>query len=158
MMNAADTAAFQECRQYLLDNLSLFQKLTKEDVEAISPCICNSVTLSTLHGCPPQEIERIATYLITEKGLNTFIKCNPTLLGYEFARETMDKMGYDYVAFGDFHFKDDLQYEDAVPMLKRLIALSAETVSYTHLDPQKYTVLPELCSAHPAISLPAYRS
>ena len=95
MMNAADTAAFQECRQYLLDNLSLFQKLTKEDVEAISPCICNSVTLSTLHGCPPQEIERIATYLITEKGLNTFIKCNPTLLGYEFARETMDKMGYD---------------------------------------------------------------
>ncbi len=126
MMNAADTAAFQECRQYLLDNLSLFQKLTKEDVEAISPCICNSVTLSTLHGCPPQEIERIATYLITEKGLNTFIKCNPTLLGYEFARETMDKMGYDYVAFGDFHFKDDLQYEDAVPMLKRLIALSAE--------------------------------
>ena len=35
-------------------------------------------------------------------------------------------MGYDYVAFGDFHFKDDLQYEDAVPMLKRLIALSAE--------------------------------
>ena len=38
----------------------------------------------------------------------------------------MDKMGYDYVAFGDFHFKDDLQYEDAVPMLKRLIALSAE--------------------------------
>ena len=64
-MNAADTAAFQECRQYLLDNLSLFQKLTKEDVEAISPCICNSVTLSTLHGCPPQEIERIATYLLS---------------------------------------------------------------------------------------------
>ena len=89
MMNAADMAAFQECRQYLLDNLSLFQKLTKKDVEAISPCICNSVTLSTLHGCPPQEIERIATYLITEKGLNTFIKCNPTLLGYEFARETI---------------------------------------------------------------------
>ena len=32
-----------------------------------------------------REIERIATYLITEKGLNTYIKCNPTLLGYEFA-------------------------------------------------------------------------
>lgn len=126
MMNAENTESFQECRQYLLDNLSLFEKLTKEDVENISPKICNSVTLSTLHGCPPQEIERIATYLITEKGLNTFIKCNPTLLGYEFARATMDTMGYDYVAFGDFHFKDDLQYEDAVPMLKRLIALSEE--------------------------------
>ncbi len=126
MMDASNTATFKECKQYLLDNLSMFKKLTKEDVEAISPKICNSATLSTLHGCPPQEIERIATYLITEKGLNTFIKCNPTLLGYEFARETMDQMGYDYVAFGDFHFKDDLQYEDAVPMLKRLMALCAE--------------------------------
>ncbi len=35
---------------------------------------------------PAGEIERIATYLITEKGLNTYVKCNPTLLGYEFAR------------------------------------------------------------------------
>lgn len=126
MMDASGTDTFQECRQYLLDNLNSFTKLTKEDVDAISPNICNSATLSTLHGCPPQEIERIATYLIQEKGLNTFIKCNPTLLGYEFARETMDQMGYDYVAFGDFHFKDDLQYGDAIPMFKRLMALCGE--------------------------------
>lgn len=126
MMDASNTQTFAECREYLLTNLHLFSRLTKEDVEAISPNICNSVTLSTLHGCPPQEIERIATYLIQEKGLNTFIKCNPTLLGYEFARKTMDDMGYDYVAFGDFHFKDDLQYEDAIPMLKRLMALCQE--------------------------------
>ena len=26
----------------------------------------------------------------------------------------MDDMGYDYVAFGDFHFKDDLQYSEDV--------------------------------------------
>lgn len=45
------------------------------------PHISRSVTLSTLHGCPPEEIERIASYLITEKGLHTFVKCNPTLLG-----------------------------------------------------------------------------
>ena len=35
-------------------------------------------------------------------------------------------MGYDYVAFGDFHFKDDLQYEDAVPMLARLMKVCEE--------------------------------
>lgn len=114
------------CRQYLLDHVSEFKHVTAEDIEAIRPDICNSVTLSTLHGCPPQEIERIATYLLTEKKLNTFIKCNPTLLGYEFARETLDKMGYDYIAFGRFHFEDDLQYVDAVPMLQRLIKLSGE--------------------------------
>lgn len=124
MMNAEKDQVFQSCKEYLLNNLSLFKKVTKEDIEAISPEICNSVTLSTLHGCPPQEIERIAVYLMEEKGLHTFIKCNPTLLGYEFARKTMDEMGYDYVAFGDFHFLDDLQYRDAVPMLKRLMTLA----------------------------------
>lgn len=126
MMDASGTETFKECRQYLLEHIGEFEHLTREDVEAIPAAICNSVTLSTLHGCPPQEIERIAVYLIQEKGLNTFIKCNPTLLGYEFARKTMDQMGYDYVAFGDFHFRDDLQYEDAVPMLKRLMKLSEE--------------------------------
>ncbi len=124
MKDASGTETYQACRQYLLEHVGEFKHVTKEDIENISPNICNSVTLSTLHGCPPQEIERIATYLIEEKGLHTFIKCNPTLLGYEFARETMDRMGYDYVAFGDFHFLDDLQYEDAIPMLKRLMALA----------------------------------
>ena len=67
-----------------------------------------------------------ANHLYKEKHLNTFIKCNPTLLGYEFARKTMDDMGYDYMVFGDFHFKDDQQYEDAIPMFKRLQALADE--------------------------------
>lgn len=126
LKDASNTEIFQSCRQYLLDHLDLFEHLTAEDVKAISPNICNSVTLSTLHGCPPQEIERIAAYLMTEKRLHTFIKCNPTLLGYSFARKTMDEMGYDYVSFGDFHFKDDLQYKDAVPMLTRLMAMAGE--------------------------------
>ena len=121
MQHAQDSDIFRSCRDYLLARTDLFEKVTKEDIESISGEICNSVTISTLHGCPPQEIEKIAMYLITEKGFHTFIKCNPTLLGYEYARKTMDDMGYDYVAFGDFHFKDDLQYEDAVPMLARLM-------------------------------------
>ena len=126
MKDASETPIFKECRQWLLDNADLFEKVTKEDIEGISPEVCNCATLSTLHGCPPQEIERIARYLIEEKKVHTFIKCNPTLLGYEYARDMMDSMGYDYVAFGDFHFKDDLQYSDAVPMLERLQALAGE--------------------------------
>ncbi len=126
MKEAKDSEVFKSCKQYLLDNVDKFEKVTKEDIEAINSDICNSVTISTLHGCPPQEIERIAMHLITEKGFNTFIKCNPTLLGYEFARKTMDDMGYDYIVFGDFHFKDDLQYVDAVPMLTRLMKVCEE--------------------------------
>ena len=126
MMEAKDTVIFQECRKWLLDNADKFQNFTREDIEAIPSNVCNSATISTLHGCPPQEIGSIANYLLTEKHLNTFVKCNPTLLGYDFARKTMDEMGYDYMVFGDFHFRDDLQYEDAVPMLTRLMKLSEE--------------------------------
>ena len=126
MKHAEDTAIFKHCKAYLLEHADWFEHVTTEDIEQIPPEICNSVTLSTLHGCPPQEIERIAMYLLTEKGFHTFVKCNPTLLGYEFARKTMDEMGYDYIQFGDFHFKDDLQYEDAVPMLTRLMNTAKE--------------------------------
>lgn len=126
MKHAEDTEIFKHCKAYLLEHADWFEHVTTEDIEQIPPEICNSVTLSTLHGCPPQEIERIAMYLLTEKGFHTFVKCNPTLLGYEFARKTMDEMGYDYIQFGDFHFKDDLQYEDAVPMLTRLMNTAKE--------------------------------
>jgi len=120
MKDAKDTEIFKECKAWLVANLDRFKKVTKEDVDAIQSEIINSVTVSTLHGCPPSEIEAIASYLIQEKHLHTFVKCNPTLLGYETARAILDEMGYDYIAFTDFHFKDDLQYSDAVPMLKRL--------------------------------------
>lgn len=126
MMEAKDHPVFKACIAWLKAHKEEFTHLTEEDIDQIPSRICRSVTVSTLHGCPPQEIESIASYLLTEKGLHTFVKCNPTLLGYEEARQIMDRMGYDYVAFGEFHFKDDLQFEDAVPMLGRLDALAKE--------------------------------
>ena len=126
LKDAGDTAIFKECKQWLLEHISLFEHVTKEDIEAVPAEICNSIILSTMHGCPPQEIENIVTYLLKEKHINTYVKCNPTLLGYEFVRKAMDDLGYDYMAFTDFHFKDDLQYEDAVPMLKRLLETASQ--------------------------------
>ncbi len=124
MKDASKTDIWKECKEYLLSNLSEFKNVTREYIEGISSFVCPSITLSTLHGCPPQEIERIATYLLEEKLLHTFIKCNPTLLGYEFARNTLNEMGYDYISFDDHHFNNDLQYKDAIPMFNRLIDLS----------------------------------
>lgn len=126
MKNAAGTEMFQACKEQLLAHADEFQHMTKEDIERIPSEICNSATISTLHGCPPKEIESIASYLLTEKKMHTFVKCNPTLLGYEFARKTLDQMGYDYIAFGKFHFEDDLQYADAVPMLQRLMQMAKQ--------------------------------
>ncbi len=120
MKDASKTPIFQYC----IEALKQMYPKESEFIDNISPRISGSVTLSTLHGCPPDEIERIASYLIEEKKVHTFVKCNPTILGYESARSILDGMGYDYIAFDDHHFKADLQYEDAVPMFHRLKALA----------------------------------
>ena len=122
MMDAGRTAIFGECKEVLKE---LFPQETAF-IDAISPRVSRSVTVSTLHGCPPDEIERIAGYLISEKHLHTFVKCNPTILGYETARRTLDAMGYDYIVFDEHHFNEDLQWADAVPMFRRLQALADE--------------------------------
>ena len=44
MKDASGTAIFKECRQWLLDNLDRFEKVSREDVEAISPKVCNCAT------------------------------------------------------------------------------------------------------------------
>jgi putative selenate reductase len=87
----------------------------------IPPRICASVTLSTMHGCPPKEIESICTYLLREKKLDTLVKLNPTLLGYERVREILERLGYGYIELHKEGFNKDLQYTDAVPMLGRLL-------------------------------------
>ena len=122
MKDASHTAQFAECRRVLKALLPGHESW----IDAISPRVSRSVTLSTLHGCPPEEIERIASYLITEKGLHTFVKCNPTILGYRTARDTLNQMGYDYVVFDEHHFNEDLQWADAVPMFERLRKLAGE--------------------------------
>lgn len=120
MKDASDTPAFREAIAVLKD----YFPEEAEYIDSIPAAVCRSVTVSTLHGCPPQEIEAIASYLLTEKHMHTFVKCNPTLLGYRTARDRLDKLGYDYIQFGEFHFNDDLQWSDAVPMFTRLQALA----------------------------------
>ena len=120
MVDASKTPIFQECIAVLKE----FFPGESDYIDTITPHVSGSVTVSTLHGCPPDELERIASYLLEKKHLHTFVKCNPTILGYETARSILDSMGYDYIAFDDHHFKEDLQYADAVPMFHRLQALA----------------------------------
>ena len=122
MIDASETPIFKECIRVLKE---MFPGESAY-IDAIPAHVSGSVTVSTLHGCPPDEIERIASYLITEKHLHTFVKCNPTILGYQSARDILDGMGYDYIAFDDHHFNEDLQYSDAIPMFRRLLSLAKE--------------------------------
>ena len=92
----------------------------------ISPYIARSVTLSTMHGCPPKEIESICKYLMEEKRLHTFVKLNPTLLGYKLVRKILDELGFNYINIKESTFTNDLQWDDAIGMLKRLSKVATE--------------------------------
>ena len=122
MTDASSTPIFAECSAWVQEHLGELSRFTREDLDTLSPAVSRSVTLSTMHGCPADEIERIAMHLLTEKHLKTFVKCNPTMLGYQFARDCLDGLGYDYVSFDDHHFIEDLQYAQAIEMFRRLTA------------------------------------
>ncbi len=83
--------------------------------------LSNNVTLSTMHGCPPEEIEKIGEYLIDEKGLHTTIKLNPTLLGNELLHEILKHSGFD-TRVPDVAFEHDLKVPDAIRIIRNLQA------------------------------------
>jgi len=128
--NGAFTAHIEEMKRLLEEGiLDGTEYEGKEDrilknLGKISKAIAPSVTISTMHGCPPKEIEAICTYMLTEKKVDTFVKLNPTLLGYDEARSILDNLGFDYLHLKRESFEKDLQYKDAVSMLSRLIALA----------------------------------
>lgn len=119
LRDASRSPAFVDGVDWLGAHLPRFRRFGRAHLEAIPAQICDSITISTLHGCPADEIERIADHLL-DKGMHTFVKCNPTLLGHATARDTLDRLGYSHIEFDDHHFRQDLQWDDAVAMFQRL--------------------------------------
>ena len=88
--------------------------------------VSDNICLSTMHGCPPDEIEKIALHLIRDKRLHTTIKLNPTLLGADRLRHILnERLGYPIVV-PDEAFAHDLKFDDAVAMLQRLKGAARE--------------------------------
>jgi putative selenate reductase len=86
--------------------------------------LSNHITLSTMHGCPPAEIERIASYLLADLGVDTWVKLNPTLLGPERLRGILnDTLGFD-IEVPDEAFGHDPKFPDAMAMVRNLAALA----------------------------------
>lgn len=83
--------------------------------------LSDTLTLSTFHGCPSDEIERIAEFLLREVDVHTIVKLNPTLLGPERARELLHEvMGYEHLTIPDTAFEQDTQWHQAQGFCERL--------------------------------------
>ncbi len=88
--------------------------------------IANSVTLSTFHGCPPDEIESITKYLMEHHGLDVIVKLNPTLLGFERVSEILQtQLGYTHLRLSRESFTNDLQFNRGIELIEELRSFAA---------------------------------
>ncbi|NQT97582.1 MAG: putative selenate reductase subunit YgfK [Candidatus Marinimicrobia bacterium] len=112
----------ENCQPLLDDKIDLLVSVYPaiKDI-AISARMSDNVTLSTMHGCPPDEIEKIGRYLIEERNLHTLIKLNPTLLGPERLRQILnEKLGFKNIQVPDQAFEHDLKYDQALEIIDNL--------------------------------------
>ena len=126
LKDASNTAAWEECRTWALANLDRFEHVDAAFVDAITPHVSTSMTISTMHGCPPEQSAAIVEYLLIEKGLDTCVKVNPTLMGYDWVRATLDSLGYESMVLKQESFDGDLKWDEAVDMLQGLKRTAAE--------------------------------
>ena len=109
------SAVVEHYRKQIPDRFSQFRDLD------FPTNLSNSLTLSTFHGCPPDEIERIIDFLLNEHSLNCIIKLNPTLLGEERVRELLQGvMGYEAVNVPSKAFQTDTSWDQAQGFVQRL--------------------------------------
>ena len=109
------------CEKELAEKLEEAAKFYPRVKElGIPACLSDSLTVSTMHGCPPDEVEKIGAYFINERGYNTTIKLNPTLIGPETLRSILnDQLGYQ-TWVPDEAFGHDLKYPDGVKLIESL--------------------------------------
>lgn len=92
----------------------------------IDPEISDSVTLSTFHGCPADEIEAIVKHLIGEHGFHVIVKMNPTILGYDLVKKILhEDLDYKNIELDPKAFEHDATFDEAVVIMKRLEKFAA---------------------------------
>ncbi len=108
-------AVIDELRSHLTGPLARYRDL---DFPAR---VSDTITLSTFHGCPAEEIERICHFLLTEMDVHVCVKMNPTLLGRETLEHLLhDVLGYQEIRIQPEAFEKDLQFREALDVVGRL--------------------------------------
>jgi len=87
--------------------------------------LSRSITLSTFHGCPADEIERICEFLLTELDVHVIVKMNPPMLGKERLEHLLyDVMGYTDLRVNEKAYTAGLQFDQSLKICARLQRLA----------------------------------
>ena len=102
-----------------IERISAFYPRAKE--LSIPGTMSDSITVSTMHGCPPEEVEKIGRYFVEERGFHTTIKLNPTLLGANRLRNILNHRLDFKTEVPDEAFGHDLKYDDGVALISAMM-------------------------------------
>jgi putative selenate reductase len=87
--------------------------------------VSNSVTLSTFHGCPANEIEKICEFLLSERDVNVIVKMNPPMLGRDRLEHLLHEvLRYNELVVNPAAYESGLRFDEAVDLVSRLTALA----------------------------------
>ncbi len=112
----------EDCSKELAEKIEKIADIYPRVKELNIPSkMSDNLTISTMHGCPPDEIEKIARYFIEERGYHTTIKLNPTLLGPERLRDILNNKLKFEIDVPDLAFDHDLKYPDAIDLIRSLL-------------------------------------
>lgn len=88
--------------------------------------LSDSITLSTFHGCPADEIERICEFLIGECDFDVIVKMNPPTLGRERLEHLLfDVLGYHELKVNPTAYTSVISFDDSVQLAARLRSFAA---------------------------------
>lgn len=113
----------------LLDATETIERLRAELPAELGPLrdldfrtrISETLTLSTFHGCPPDEIERIVRHLQERHQLHCIVKLNPVLLGpEEMHRLLRETLGFDEIRVPLEAFEQDTSWPQMRDFVGRL--------------------------------------
>jgi len=87
--------------------------------------LSRSITLSTFHGCPADEIERICEFLLTRLEVDVIVKMNPPMLGQDALEHLLhETLGFHDIRVNPVAYTAGLQFDQALAMCRRLTALA----------------------------------
>jgi putative selenate reductase len=83
--------------------------------------VSDTITVSTFHGCPPDEITAIVKHLMDRHGVDVIVKLNPTLLGFPRVIQLLQQdLGYQDIWLDRLSFVDDLDITRGVELIAEL--------------------------------------
>ncbi len=124
LRSAEYTPVWRECENWARAHMDLLDGVDGSYISDISARVSDSVTYVPAPGATAEEIEAVAAWLIEEKKLHTFVKIDPTMLGYYSVRGILDINGYGDLELDKERFDRDVQFDDAKAMFLRLQSLA----------------------------------